>query len=426
MSPFTARNQQYESHEMRFIADHIAEWAQVMAAKGTGAQHRKQFETYVRDFAKTIPSHKPDPTAPPNTPQFTGEPRLSDIMPSVLYLYVNKGKLAGDSTASQVMRMRAVKAFCRWLCDNYRMPEDPLRGVKVQVVKKHHQVYKRRPLTIEQFEKLIDTTHKSPKTREGLTGPERAVMYELAAYSGQRRGTLLHMLHTDFDVIDGVPVLRTNPSWHKSEKEILIPMRSEFLPRLNGFLASRPQGQPIFGARPRMKTARMIQQDLADAGLISITKRIVNHTLLVEQAPDSRGFIVDFHSLRGTCATLLARAGVPMKVVQEILGHSDINLTANIYTSVALGDKVKAVESIKNQGTAQGADSYTGHADHVNRLKVSGPVRKPLETVLEQLILLNETELVKVRRKVRTLLGRGGSGLRGRKLNQQEGNADEL
>ena len=41
---------------------------------------------------------------------------------------------------------------------------------------------------------------------------------------------------------------------------------------------------------------------------------------------------ITFHQLRHSCASMLVRAGVPMKQVQEWLGHSDFSTTANIYS----------------------------------------------------------------------------------------------
>lgn len=41
-----------------------------------------------------------------------------------------------------------------------------------------------------------------------------------------------------------------------------------------------------------------------------------------------------FHDLRHTTATLLLSMGVPMRVVQDILGHSEMGTTANIYSHV--------------------------------------------------------------------------------------------
>jgi integrase len=41
-----------------------------------------------------------------------------------------------------------------------------------------------------------------------------------------------------------------------------------------------------------------------------------------------------FYDMRHTCASLLLAQGVPLRVVMEILGHSQISLTANTYTHV--------------------------------------------------------------------------------------------
>jgi integrase len=44
---------------------------------------------------------------------------------------------------------------------------------------------------------------------------------------------------------------------------------------------------------------------------------------------------VHLHTLRHSAASFLIAAGVPMKVVQQILGHSSFTVTADIYSHVA-------------------------------------------------------------------------------------------
>ena len=40
---------------------------------------------------------------------------------------------------------------------------------------------------------------------------------------------------------------------------------------------------------------------------------------------------IRFHDLRHSCASLLIAQGVPLEVVKQTLGHSQIGLTANTY-----------------------------------------------------------------------------------------------
>ena len=44
--------------------------------------------------------------------------------------------------------------------------------------------------------------------------------------------------------------------------------------------------------------------------------------------------VIRFHDLRHSCASVLLAAGVPLKVVNEIFGHSSIKLTADTYGHV--------------------------------------------------------------------------------------------
>ena len=49
-----------------------------------------------------------------------------------------------------------------------------------------------------------------------------------------------------------------------------------------------------------------------------------------------------FHDLRHACASLLLAQGLDLKVIQEILGHSTITITADLYAHVMMGAKRQA------------------------------------------------------------------------------------
>ena len=57
---------------------------------------------------------------------------------------------------------------------------------------------------------------------------------------------------------------------------------------------------------------------------------------------------IRFHDLRHSCASLLLANGVPMKAIQEWLGHSSFSTTANIYAHLDSTSKQLSIQAIKN------------------------------------------------------------------------------
>ena len=57
---------------------------------------------------------------------------------------------------------------------------------------------------------------------------------------------------------------------------------------------------------------------------------------------------IRFHDLRHSCASLLLANGVPMKMIQEWLGHSDFSTTANIYSHLDYASEVSSAEAMLN------------------------------------------------------------------------------
>jgi integrase len=57
---------------------------------------------------------------------------------------------------------------------------------------------------------------------------------------------------------------------------------------------------------------------------------------------------IRLHDLRHTWATLALKAGVPMNVVSERLGHATTAVTADIYSDVTPGMQADAAERVAN------------------------------------------------------------------------------
>jgi hypothetical protein len=61
---------------------------------------------------------------------------------------------------------------------------------------------------------------------------------------------------------------------------------------------------------------------------------------------DDRGRRVDFHSLRHTYGSMLAKAGIAPRVAMSLMRHTDLRLTMNTYTDPRIFDLSGAVEKL--------------------------------------------------------------------------------
>ncbi|WP_455819567.1 tyrosine-type recombinase/integrase [Clostridium butyricum] len=57
---------------------------------------------------------------------------------------------------------------------------------------------------------------------------------------------------------------------------------------------------------------------------------------------------ISFHGLRHSYATRLFEKGVSLKIIQKLLGHSSLEITADIYTHIINGEKISAVQKLND------------------------------------------------------------------------------
>ena len=56
--------------------------------------------------------------------------------------------------------------------------------------------------------------------------------------------------------------------------------------------------------------------------------------------------MIRFHDLRHSCASLLLANKIPMKMIQDWLGHSDMGTTSNIYSHLDANSKLDSAKVI--------------------------------------------------------------------------------
>lgn len=84
-------------------------------------------------------------------------------------------------------------------------------------------------------------------------------------------------------------------------------------------------GGPLFRARTSSRSAKLSEGAISQA---SMYRALLSYLAQLPQSTDSQGRCkFSPHSLRATTATLLDEANIPLKRIQELLGHKDIRVT---------------------------------------------------------------------------------------------------
>jgi integrase len=154
-----------------------------------------------------------------------------------------------------------------------------------------------------------------------------------ALATGLRASELRSLTPSSFDLRDlGKARVAVEAAYSKHRRRDVLPIRRDLAEAIARFTEGRPPAEPLFPDLPQ-RTAEMLRVDLDNA------KPWIPYC-------DAAGRRVDFHSLRTTYITRLARAGVPPAVAKELARHSTITLTIDHYTDVAEGDERAALDRL--------------------------------------------------------------------------------
>jgi integrase len=135
----------------------------------------------------------------------------------------------------------------------------------------------------------------------------------------------------DLDPDATVPHVRLRAAITKNGKADSIPLRSDLFLSLRTRVEGLRSSDRVFDV-----SVGLIKRFNADCRRAGIAKR------------DDRGRSVDVHSLRTTFGTYLATAGVGPRLTEQLIRHSDIHLTMQVYTDPMLFDLQGAVESLRS------------------------------------------------------------------------------
>ncbi|EOR84911.1 site-specific tyrosine recombinase XerD [Latilactobacillus sakei] len=230
--------------------------------------------------------------------------------------FIVLGFLQAQTTAkkaqSSITRsISTLRKFYQYLAREGRIQKDPMLQIDSPKQGRHLPAV----LSSEEIERLL----KTPDTSTPLGLRDRAILEVLYA-TGLRVSELVHLKLTDLHLSLGL--IQT---LGKGDKERIIPIGDVAVDWINQYL-ERSRNRLTKGKDSPYLFVNFHGNGLTRQGIWKNLKVIVQAAGIDKD--------VTPHTLRHSFATVLLENGADLRIVQELLGHSDIS-TTQIYTHIS-------------------------------------------------------------------------------------------
>jgi len=261
--------------------------------------------------------------------------RLADITADS-FINWRKEQTHGPRTLNHYLQ--GMISFLNWLERGERIKFNPLKNV-AKVVERGQKKRQRRAFTDEELRKLV--------ARSG----ERGLIYFTAARTGLRWDELRQLKWNEVKLDAATPIITVRAETAKNKTEESVCLVPEIVEALK---AHRPEKwsatASVFpNGIPRN---RRLRKDAQANGI---------------KYQDEQGRYADFHALRYTWATFLQRNGIAQRFAMKLMRHSDIKLTAKVYTDesqLPIYDSIKGLprllDSTQIRAQISGAEGQNG------------------------------------------------------------------
>jgi integrase len=274
-------------------------------------------------------------------------------------------------------RICVLREIFRVLADKAGLENDPWDGVHLHADDSHS----RRELTLDEVTRLIAAA--------GKMGDDWRLLFIIGIYTGLRLGDCCRLAWNSINVERGVIQLIPNKTKkHSHGHPVTIPIH----PVLLEYLSRIPADERIDFVIPEIAEWYKSSKWKVSYGLERIFKNANIVTSVKIEGRRTKTPEATFHSLRHTFVSLAANAGVPLPIVQSIVGHSSTAMTRHYYHE-NLEALSKAIAAIPVMGPT-----------HMKRALIAHPPSQPsggtvmksdfIESRLKKLVRLAEKGLI--------------------------------
>ena len=230
---------------------------------------------------------------------------LNQITKTYINLYIKKLHDMGIAPSSVTRKIASLRGWFLWMVDNSYIENSPLLGIKQpKLVRRLPKV-----LNMEEINQLLTTQ---------MNITEKA-LFELLYASGLRVSELSNLGLNNIDL--NVGYVRCIG---KGSKERIVPIGKKAVEALKKYLSHRELIVKKFNIQNK-------NLFISDKGKKITRQDVYNFIKHMGETIDKQ---ISPHTIRHSFATHLLENGADLRVVQELLGHSDVS-TTQLYTHIS-------------------------------------------------------------------------------------------
>ncbi len=272
--------------------------------RGAGEKTIEAYRRDLRQFAAWLPED-----------QLAEEVELDQINDYLAHLHRTKQK-----PASVARKVSAIRQFFKFCCSERGLQNNPAERLQSPAQAKRLPKF----LSQDEVTRLLTCAdeglfYPNESTREALQARDRAMVYLLYA-SGLRVSELVGLTTHNLDLAMGYVRVRG-----KGQKERIVPFAPVAGERLNLYLQ---KFRPDLSCQDRPAEFLFLNREGQGLSRQSFWKTL--KALALQAGISSR---ISPHVLRHSFATHLLQAGMNLRSLQSLLGHSDLS-TTQIYAHV--------------------------------------------------------------------------------------------
>ena len=230
---------------------------------------------------------------------------INDIGRNEINSYIRNLKEKDYAPTSIIRKVASLRGFFKWT-------------FSMNIINKNPASTLEQPKVPQRLPKVVSLNEIEEMLHSNLT-PLQAVIMELLYSCGLRVSELVNLKLNDIDISS-----KYVRCFGKGSKERIIPVGKQALEKLNNYL---PQRELVF-KKYNLSSKKLLVNDFG---------RFINRQD-VYNFIHKRGKLIHKnispHTLRHSFATHLLENGADLRVVQELLGHSDVS-TTQLYTHIS-------------------------------------------------------------------------------------------